>query len=221
MIEDEPGIADFVSRGLRARAFEVGVAHDGAAGQELALAVGVDLVVLDLMLPLRSGSEILRTLAGERPGLPIIVLTARSELRDRVAGLNAGAVDYLVKPFARAELDARIRAQLRAARLTPATTLRCGSLQLDLLARETRHDGVPVHLSRTEFELLAYLVGHPGEILSRSQLLRSVWRFDHDPGTNLVDVYIGYLRRKLSGPGRAPVRITAVRSRGYRLEAGG
>ena len=220
VIEDEPGIADFVGRGLRAGGFEVDVALDGDAGQELALAPNVALVVLDLMLPGRSGSEILRTLADDRPGLPVIVLTARGELEERVAGLDAGAVDYVVKPFAFAELDARIRAQLRVARQAPVTTLRCGPLRLDLLTRQVSHAGTPVRLSTTEFELLAHFVSHQGQVLSRPQILRAVWRYEHDPQTNIVDVYVGYLRRKLAGGEGAPVRITSVRSRGYRLEVG-
>src|ERR1700756_2260541 len=124
LIEDEPGIVDFIDRGLSARGFEVRAATDGESGLDLALAEQVDLVVLDLMLPRKSGMDVLRELAQERPGLPVIVLTARGEIEDRVGGLDAGAVDYLVKPFALAELDARIRAQLRSARQTPPTTVR-------------------------------------------------------------------------------------------------
>jgi DNA-binding response OmpR family regulator len=219
VVEDELGIADFVCRGLRAGGFDVVVAHDGLTGEELALEDEVDLVVLDLMLPRRSGVQVLRRLSDDRPGLPVVVLTARGEIDERVAGLQAGAVDYLVKPFAFAELDARIRTHLRVARQAPTTTLRAGPLRLDLLTRRVRLDGEAVHLSSTEFELLTQFVSHPGQVLSRPQILRSVWGSDHDPGTNIVDVYVGYLRRKLATP-RATVRISAVRSRGYRLEAG-
>ena len=218
IIEDEPGIVDFVSRGLTAAGLEVAAAGDGETGQQLALGEGVDLVVLDLMLPRRSGAEVLRTLADERPGLPVIVLTARGEVRDRVEGLRSGAVDYLVKPFALAELEARIEAQLRVARQAPETTLRCGGLRIDLLTRRVSHDGHLVRLSATEFDLLAYFVQNPGRVLSRVQILRAVWGSEHDPGTNIVDVYVGYLRRKLVGDGRSPAQITSVRSRGYRFE---
>ena len=213
VIEDEPGIADFITRGLNAAGFAVQTAFDGDAGLALALGHEVDLVVLDLMLPGRSGAEILDELADDRPGLPIIVLTARGELADRVRGLHAGAVDYMVKPFALAELDARIRAQLRVHHRTPETMLRCAGLTVDLLARRVSRDGRLIRLTTTEFDLLAFLMRHPGQVLDRTQILRSVWGTDHDPQTNIVDVYVGYLRRKLQAPGI----ISAVRSRGYRL----
>lgn len=219
VIEDEPGIVDFIERGLKARGFDVRAATDGETGLALALGEGVDLVVLDLMLPRMSGMEVLRELNHERPGLPVIVLTARGEVEDRVEGLEAGAVDYLVKPFALAELQARIRAQLRAARQTPPTTLRRAGLEIDLLSRSVRSHGQPVRLTNTEFDLLAYFMNHPGQVLDRQQILRAVWGYGHDPATNIVDVYIGYLRRKLSD-GDRPVPIKTIRSRGYRLEDG-
>ncbi|HLH65411.1 MAG TPA: response regulator transcription factor [Solirubrobacteraceae bacterium] len=217
LIEDEPGIADFVHRGLRARGLDVRVALDGDRGLELALGENVDLVVLDLMLPGRDGLDILGQLSVLRPGLPVIVLTARGELEDRVGGLNAGAVDYVVKPFALVELEARIRAQLRASSQMPATVLRRGAIELDLLGRTVTCRGRPVRLTNTEFDLLAYLMSNPGQVLTRQQILRAVWGYDHDPATNVVDVYIGYLRRKLAAGGE-PVGIRTIRSRGYRLE---
>ncbi|MGH2872577.1 MAG: response regulator transcription factor [Solirubrobacteraceae bacterium] len=217
LIEDEPGIVDFVDRGLRALGFDVRTAFDGDAGLELALGDNVDLVLLDLMLPGRDGLDVLAQLTNQRPGLPVIVLTARGELDDRVVGLDAGAADYVVKPFALAELEARIRAHLRTARRAPATVLRRGEIELHLLTRSAWSHGEPVRLTNTEFDLLAHLMTHPGQVLSRPQLLRAVWGYDHDPGTNVVDVYIGYLRRKLAVDGR-PAPIRTVRSRGYRLE---
>jgi DNA-binding response OmpR family regulator len=220
LIEDEPGIVDFIDRGLAARGFEVRSALDGESGLELALSDHVDLVVLDLMLPGKSGMEVLGELATQRPDLPVIALTARGEIEDRVEGLNAGAADYLVKPFALAELDARIRAQLRTARQAPATTIRRGDLEIDLLARSVRSKGEPVRLTNTEFDLLAYFMNHPGQVLNRQQILRAVWGYGHDPATNIVDVYIGYLRRKLA-VGDRPVPIRTVRSRGYRLDEPG
>ena len=219
LIEDEPGIVDFVVRGLTLAGYGVDSALDGEAGLELALGDDVDLVILDLMLPGISGTDVLQRLADQRPGLPVIVVTARGELEDRVGGLKAGAVDYLVKPFAMDELEARIDAQLRAARQTPDTTLRGAGLTVDLITRRVAHDGHDVRLSATEFELLTYFLHNIGRVLSREQILRAVWGYGHDPGTNIVDVYVGYLRRKLSGPDRHPVTITALRLRGYRLEA--
>jgi DNA-binding response OmpR family regulator len=147
----------------------------------------------------------------------MIVLTARGELEDRVAGLDAGAVDYLVKPFLLAELAARIRAHLRVARQSATTTLRSGELELNLLTRGVRYAGSVVRLSTTEFELLAYLVHNAGQVVGREQILRAVWGYDHDPGTNVVDVYVGYLRRKLRQSGR-PAPIATIRSVGYRLD---
>ena len=218
LIEDEPGIVDFVVRGLTLAGYRVKAALDGESGLELALGDDVDLVVLDLMLPRMSGTEVLSQLAEQRPGLPVIVVTARGELEDRVGGLKAGAVDYLVKPFAMDELEARIDAQLRSARQAPETTLRGAGVTVDLITRRVTHDGHDVRLSATEFELLTYLLHNIRRVLSREQILRAVWGYDHDPGTNIVDVYVGYLRRKLSGPDRRPVTITALRLRGYRLE---
>jgi two-component system, OmpR family, response regulator len=217
LIEDEPGIVDFIDRGLRARGFEVRAAIDGETGLDLALAEQVDLVVLDLMLPRKSGMEVLREVSQQRPGLPVIVLTARGEIEDRVEGLDAGAVDYLVKPFALAELEARIRAQLRSARQAQPTTVRRAGIEIDLLSRSVRSHGENVRLTNTEFDLLAYFMNHPGQVLNRQQILRAVWGYGHDPATNIVDVYIGYLRRKLAS-GDRPVPIKTVRSRGYRLE---
>lgn len=218
LIEDEPGIVDFVARGLRLAGYRVESALDGEAGLELALGDGVDLVVLDLMLPRMSGTEVLQRLAEHRPGLPVIVVTARGELEERVGGLKAGAVDYLVKPFAMDELEARIDAQLRASRQAPDTTLRGAGLNVDRITRRVTHEGHDVHLSATEFDLLTYFLHNIGRVLSREQILRAVWGYGHEPGTNIVDVYVGYLRRKLSGPDRRPVTITALRLRGYRLE---
>lgn len=218
LIEDEPGIADFVARGLTGRGLTVRTAFDGEAGLELALGSGVDLVVLDLMLPRLGGREVLARLAEQRPGLPVIVLTARGEVQDRVDGLEAGAVDYIVKPFAVAELEARIQTHLRLARQAPHTTLRAGDLVIDLLARRVSCRGDVFRLSNTEFDLLVYFVHNAGRVLSRQQILRGVWGYRHDPETNVVDVYVGYLRRKLTGPDGPCIAITTLRSRGYRLE---
>jgi DNA-binding response OmpR family regulator len=218
VIEDEPGIVDFLERGLTAHGFEVGSSPDGNSGIEQALRTDVDLVVLDLMLPGRSGFEVLERLRESKPGLPVIVLTALDEVEQRVTGLDAGAADYLVKPFSLAELAARIRAQLRIASQAPQTTLRGGDIEVNLISREVRRGGELVRLSTTEFELLSYLMRNRGHVLSREQILRAVWGYDYDPGTNVVDVYVGYLRRKLKRAD-SPVPIVTIRSVGYRFDA--
>jgi DNA-binding response OmpR family regulator len=216
VIEDEPGIVDFVRRGMEAEGFAVETAVDGREGERLALAGGFDVVILDLMLPGRGGLQILASLQRARPALPVIVLTARGEIEDRVAGLDAGAVDYLVKPFSMAELVARVRAQLRVIAQASVTTLSGSGIDVDLLTREVRRDGEQVLLSTTEFELLVFLLRHHGQALTREQILSAVWGYSHDPATNVVDVYIGYLRRKLArADGSTP--IFTVRSVGYRL----
>ncbi len=222
LIEDEPGIVDFVRRGMEAEGFAVQAEHDGAEGERRALSDGFDAVVLDLMLPGKSGMEVLAALRAAKPALPVIVLTARGEVEDRVAGLDAGAVDYLVKPFSLAELLARVRAQLRSAAQGSTTTLRVADIEVDMLSRKVRRAGQPVALSTTEFELLVYLMRHRGRVLTREQILSAVWGYQHDPATNIVDVYIGYLRRKLRGAGgdQSPAPIQTVRAVGYRLEGG-
>ncbi len=213
VVEDEAGIVDFLERGLSAEGFSVVSAADGNEGLELALRDDIDLVVLDLMLPERSGMEVLAALRESKPALPVIVLTARGEIEDRVAGLDAGAVDYLVKPFSLSELAARIRAQLRVAAQTPATTLAAAGIAVNLLSREVHRNEQLVRLSTTEFELLVYLMRNRGRVVSREQILRAVWGYGYDPGTNVVDVYVGYLRRKLGDGGKSP--IVTVRSVGY------
>jgi DNA-binding response OmpR family regulator len=216
LIEDEPGIVDFVRRGLEAQGFVVEAALDGNSGERLALVGGFDAIVLDLMLPGRSGLEILAAVRRAMPSLPVIVLTARGEIEDRVEGLEAGAVDYLVKPFSMAELVARVRAQLRVVAHASASVLGAEDIEVDLLTRKVQRDGRVVALSTTEFELLVYLLRHHGQVVSREQILSSVWGYEHDPATNVVDVYVGYLRRKLGHPGD-PAPIFTVRAVGYRL----
>jgi DNA-binding response OmpR family regulator len=218
VIEDEPGIVDFLERGLRSYGFEVESAADGVAGTERAVEEAFDLVVLDLMLPLRGGMEVLQEVRETKPTLPVIVLTARGEVEDRVAGLDAGAIDYLTKPFSLTELAARVRAQLRTVAQVPMTTLSGGDVEVDLITREVRRGGTTVRLSTTEFELLSYLLRNTGRVLSREQILRAVWGYEYDPGTNVVDVYVGYLRRKLRRSGERDPIVT-VRSVGYRVDA--
>lgn len=228
VIEDEPGIVNFLERGLRAHGFEVTSALDGETGIERAQNGDVDLVVLDMMLPGRSGLEVLEWLRAADPTLPVIVLTALGDVEHRIQGLDAGATDYLTKPFSLNELAARIRAQLRMAAQLPQTALSAGGVKVNLLTREVRRDGQLVRLSTTEFELLTYLLRNRGRVLTREQILRAVWGYEYDPGTNVVNVYVGYLRRKLRAPGagssskggsRSETPITTIRSVGYRFDA--
>jgi DNA-binding response OmpR family regulator len=216
VVEDEPGIVDFVRRGLEAEGYSVEAALDGTEGERLALGDSFDAIVLDLMLPGRSGLEILASLRRAKPTVPVIVLTARGEIEDRVIGLDAGAVDYLVKPFSLPELVARVRAQLRVVADASTSTLRRADIEVNLLTRKVLRGGRSVALSTTEFELLVYLLRHHGQVLSREQILSAVWGYEHDPATNVVDVYIGYLRRKLGRP-EDPAPIFTVRAVGYRL----
>jgi DNA-binding response OmpR family regulator len=217
LVEDEPGIVDFVQRGLQAEGFSVEAELDGIEGERRALQDSFDLIVLDLMLPGRGGLEILAAIHRARPQVPVIVLTARGEVEDRVIGLDAGAVDYLVKPFSMAELMARIRVQLRLTTNSVIGTLRVGDIEVDLLTRQVQRGKQNVRLSSTEFDLLVYLMRHHGRVLTRLEILSAVWGYEHDPHTNVVDVYVGYLRRKL-GTRENPVGIVTVRSVGYRLD---
>jgi DNA-binding response OmpR family regulator len=220
LIEDEPGIVDFVRRGLEAEGFVVEAATDGIQGERMALSGNFDAIVLDLMLPRRSGMDVLESVRRAMPSVPVIVLSARGEIEDRVGGLDAGAVDYLVKPFSLTELVARVRAHLRVIAQASASTLDAEDIEVDLMTRRVRRGGQQVMLSTTEFELLVYLLRHHGQVVSREQILSSVWGYEHDPATNVVDVYVGYLRRKLAISGQ-PAPIHTVRAVGYRLGSSG
>ncbi len=216
MVEDEAAIADFLARGLEAAGYGVVTAADGGEGERLALGGGFDLVILDRMLPGRDGIEVLAAIREAKPALPVILLTARGEVADRVEGLDGGATDYMTKPFAFDELLARVRAHLRQPIGTPPTALEAGGMRLDLLARRVERDGLSVRLPEREADLLAHLMRRSGQVCKREEILASVWGYDHDPGTNIVQVYIGYLRKRLALP-ESPAPIETVRSVGYRL----
>ena len=216
VVEDEVGIADFLERGLKAEGYGVSVANDGIVGEQMALAPGTDLVILDRMLPGRDGIEVLASIRRSKPSLPVILLTAKSEIADRVEGLDLGATDYVTKPFAFEELLARVRSRLRESDQTSQTTLNAEGIRLDLVSREATRGEVVVRLPDREAELLALLMRRPGQVCTREEILAAVWGYDHDPGTNVVQVYIGYLRRKLGRPD-SPAPIETVRSVGYRL----
>ena len=210
--EDEARIASFVEKGLRAHGFTTQTATDGRTALQLALAGNVDLLVLDLGLPVMDGFTVLAELRRHRSALPVIVLTARGGISDTVTGLEGGADDYMAKPFRFEELLARIRLRLRTDRVAPTTEITVGALRLDLRTRSLTIDGRTVELSAREFSLAETFMQHPDQVLSREQLLSRVWGYDYDPGSNIVDVYISYLRRKLG-----PDRIETMRGAGYRL----
>ncbi|GAB4535893.1 MAG: response regulator transcription factor [Anaerolineae bacterium] len=218
VVEDEPGVAQFIRQGLTEAGFAVDVARDGAEGLDYALAAEYDAIVLDIMLPKMDGLDLLRELRTRSIKSPVLLLTARDAIEDRVQGLDAGADDYLVKPFAFPELLARVRALLRRPPLQVDTILRVGDLEMDTARREVRRAGQPIQLSPREFALLEFLMRHPGQVLPRTQIIEHVWNFDFYSETNVVDVYIGYLRRKIDR-GFADPLIHTVRGVGYRLSA--
>ena len=212
--EDEPRIASFLEKGLRAAGYVTTAVADGVEAASVARSDDFDLMILDLGLPGQDGLAVLAQLRARGERLPVIVLTARGDVPDRVAGLDHGADDYLTKPFSFEELLARVRARLRDQGRAAETTLKAGAVELDLARRTATVDGKVVELTAREFLLAETLMRHPGQVLSREQLLDRVWGLAHDPGSNVVDVYIGYLRRKLGAD-----RIATVRGMGYRLVA--
>jgi two-component system copper resistance phosphate regulon response regulator CusR len=210
--EDEYRIASFLEKGLRANGFATAVVADGPSAAAAARDKDFELVILDLGLPGRDGTEVLTEIRRRGERLPVIVLTARDAVPDRVAGLEGGADDYVVKPFSFEELLARIRARLREDRSQETTLLRHGDVVLDLRTRRVVVAGRTVELTAREFALAETFLRHPGQVLSREQLLSHVWGYDFDPGSNVVEVYVRYLRRKMG-----PARIETVRGMGYRL----
>ena len=210
--EDEPGIVRFLEKGLRAQGYATASASEGDLALQLAQTGEFDLMLLDLGLPGRDGFAVLTELRRRRVRLPVIVLTARNGSDDIVAGLDGGADDYMSKPFRLAELLARVRLRLRAEPAREVFVLRAGDLSLDLRTRQAQVDGKLVDLSAREFALAEMLMRHPGQVLSREQLLSQVWGYDYDPCSNVVEVYIRYLRNKIG-----PERITTLRGAGYRL----
>jgi DNA-binding response OmpR family regulator len=210
--EDESRIAAFVDRGLRAHGFTTTVVGDGDGALGYAITGGFDLLILDLGLPGKDGLTVLRELRDARSTLPVIILTARDTVGDTVAGLDGGADDYMTKPFRFEELLARVRLRLRTADRTPEPTmLSDAGLSLDLRTRRAQSGDRTVDLTAREFTLLELFLRHPGQVLSREQLLSHVWGYDYDPGSNIVEVYVRSLRRKIGTE-----RITTVRGMGYR-----
>lgn len=214
VIEDAARMAAVLRRGLEEECFAVDVAADGEEGLHLAGSGDYDLVLLDLHLPRLDGMQVMHRLRKQRSDVPVIMVTARDGVADRVAGLDAGADDYLTKPFAFTELLARIRATMRRPGARSQPLLRCGDLELDPSRGQVTRAGAPVQLSAREFALLRALMARPGEVLTRAQLYAAVWDSDYDGLSNVLDVYIRYLRQKIGED-----RIATLRGRGYRLDA--
>lgn len=218
IVDDEERIRSFIAKGLTAAGFATSAVGTGLEGVELGASGDIDLIVLDVGLPDIDGFEVLRELRGMGVTVPVIMLTARTSLEDTVAGLTGGADDYVPKPFRFDELLARVRLRLRsetAASGDDTMSLQVGGLTLDLGTRRATVDGREIDLSAREFSLAVAFMRHPGHVLSREQLLASVWGYGFDPGSNIVDVYVRYLRRKLGAE-----RIETVRGMGYRLLEG-
>ena len=214
--EDEERIASFIGKGLRANGYTTSVAFDGNEAIALARSGDFDLMILDLGLPGLHGAEVLRQLREWDRRMPVLILTARDSVTDKVAGLEAGADDYMTKPFRFEELLARVRVRLRDERAPEPTVLRAEGCTLDLRTRRLHVEGRSIDLTAREFALAEMFFRHPGQVLSREQLLSNVWGYDYDPGSNVVDVYVGYLRKKIGEE-----RITTVRGMGYRLQPEG
>lgn len=212
--EDEPGISSFLKKGLEASGYSTLVVEDGVTAAAAARDRDFDLLILDLGLPRMDGRDVLAEIRGRGERIPVIILTARSGVSDTVAGLEGGADDYMTKPFSFEELLARVKARLRDPGSAEPTELAAGGVTLDLRTRRATVGGKEMELSAKEFVMAEMFFRHPGQVLSRQQLLSNVWGYDFDPGSNVVDVYVGYLRRKLGKD-----LIETVRGAGYRLNA--
>jgi DNA-binding response OmpR family regulator len=211
--EDEARISAFIKKGLTANGYSVSVVADGVTAYDYACTGEFDLMVLDVGLPGMDGFEVLRKLRAANNSVAVIILTARDSVQDTVSGLEGGADDYMPKPFRFEELLARIRRRLATERAPESMVLTYGGLELDLRTRQATVEGRIIDLSAREFALAETFLRHPGQVLSREQLLSHVWGYDFDPGSNVVDVYVRYLRRKLGAD-----RFTTLRGMGYRLE---
>ena len=218
VIEDERTLASFIEQGLKAEGHAVTVRHDGEAGEVAALTGDYALVLLDLMLPGKNGLEVLESIRARLLDLPVIILTSRAAIEQKVEGLDRGANDYMTKPFSFEELVARVRTQLRSPGQRETSVLEVADIRMDLRTRRVEREGHEVKLTAREFDLLAYLMRHPDQVLSREQILNAVWGFDFDPGTKVLEVYVGYLRKRLIQDGTTDP-IETVRGVGYRLLA--
>ncbi len=220
IVEDDPTLADFVSGGLREAGFATDVAGDGESGLQRALAEPFDVIIVDLMLPRLGGLDLIDTLRSRSVRTPVLILSAKRTVDDRVRGLQAGGDDYLTKPFAFAELLARVQALIRRATgQAEPTRLVVGDLVLDLLSRQVTRAGQPLDLRPREFALLEYLMRHPGRVLTRTMILSHVWGYSFDPNTNVVDVLVSRLRDRIDKPFDTPL-LQTVRGVGYVLQPG-
>ena len=216
LVEDERKVSDLVARALRAESYAVDVAEDGQRGWELAQSYQYDLIILDLMLPQLPGEELLRRIRRTNPNVPILVLTARAATQDKVNNFEAGADDYLTKPFAFAELVMRVKALLRRGPITRSSVLRVGDLEVDRFTQQVRRAGRRIELTPKEYALLEYLAANPGRVFSRTMIIEHVWDQSFEGLTNIVDVYVRHLRSKVDDP--FPVKlIRTVRGVGYGL----
>ena len=220
LVEDEFKVAGFVERGLLAEKFAVDVARDGKAGLELATTYQYDLILLDLMLPGLDGTELLKRVRRENSEVPVLVLTARSALRDKITHFEFGADDYLTKPFAFAELLVRIKALLRRGPVNRSSTIRVADLELDRLSQQVKRAGRRIDLTGKEYGLLEYLMVNSGRVLSRNMIIEHVWDQSFDGVTNIVDVYVRHLRSKVDSSGDEKL-IRTVRGTGYMIRADG
>jgi len=216
LIEDEKKVADFVMRGLKAERFAVDLAQDGQSGLEMATHCNYDLVILDLMLPVLSGTETLKRIRSQSSSVPILILTARAETAEKVQHFEAGADDYLTKPFAFAELLVRIKALLRRGPVSRASVLRVGDLELDRLTQQVKRAGKRIDLTSKEYSLLEYLVVNAGRVLSRTMIIEHVWDESFEGLTNIVDVYVRHLRSKVDDLYGSKL-IRTVRGVGYTI----
>jgi DNA-binding response OmpR family regulator len=218
IVEDEPAIARFLKRGLGAHGHRVLCAYDGEEGTRLAVEEPVDFVLLDISLPRLDGREVLRRIRPKRPDLPVLMLTARDDTRNKVGALDAGANDYLTKPFVFEELLARIRALTRRSGQPTSAQIQADDLRIDLLSRHAWRKDKRIDLSSREFALLEYFMRHNGQVLSRQQILSAIWDYDFEPASNVVDVYVRHLRNKVDPPD-GPSSIQTVRGAGYRFDS--
>jgi two-component system copper resistance phosphate regulon response regulator CusR len=219
LVEDEFKLSSFIKRGLVAERYAVDVAKDGRSGLELAQTYQYDLIILDLMLPGMDGSDVLRRIRKENSSVPVLILSARDALQDKVSNMEMGADDYLTKPFAFAELLVRIKALMRRGPVSRASTIRVSDLELDRLSQQVKRAGHRIELTSKEYSLLEYLMSNAGRVLSRNMIIEHVWDQSFDGITNIVDVYIRHLRNKVD-TGHEPKLLKTVRGVGYTIREG-